>query len=202
MEDEPEIALRTYHTLRTIQRDYAPKPSNLPDVCGIWLWGPSGSGKSYMAREISRDHFYLKPANKWWDGYQNEDFVIIEDFDRVHHVLGHHMKLWADRYAFTAEVKGNSFSYRPKCVIVTSNWHPSEIWGGERQTLDPILRRFHIKKVVRRTVVEEEKWDSERDESVLTQTNVGTASVASNFVLPPPVQNQCVVCGDVCICDL
>jgi hypothetical protein len=31
----------------------------------------------------------------------------------------------------------------PDVFIVTSNWHPREIWGDEK-TLLPILRRFKV----------------------------------------------------------
>jgi len=81
--------------------------------------------------------------NAWWDGYQGEEVVIIDDFDKYHVKQGFKLKLWGDRYTFPAEVKGSARFIRPKKVIVTSNYHPKDIWE-DKNTLEPILQRFEI----------------------------------------------------------
>ncbi len=123
LEDVPaDIYIRCYGTLKKIRDDaiLSETLETLDELEHEWMWGESGSGKSYTARERYPDAI-LKSCNKWWDGYAGHEIVLIEDFDRKHDVLCHHLKIWADRYPFPAEVKGSSIKIRPRKIVVTSN---------------------------------------------------------------------------------
>lgn len=138
-----DMLVQYYHAFKRIKQDYMTSPPDAEDVTGIWMYGPPGVGKSRLAR-TTYPGFYQKPANKWWDGYQDQDYVIIEDLDPIHHVLGHHLKLWTDRYSFPAEMKGTTIQIRPKLIIITSNYAPSEIFKEDATLLTAIQRRMKI----------------------------------------------------------
>ncbi|QXP08565.1 MAG: replication associated protein [Arizlama virus] len=143
-EIDSEIYLKHYNTLKTIAKDHMERPDDLTEgKVGLWYWGKAGTGKTMSALREFPDSYRKCANNKWWDGYQGEDSVLIDDLDKSHEYMGFHLKIWADRYAFIAESKGSARYVRPKHVIVTSNWHPKDIWCVE-QTLEPIMRRFKI----------------------------------------------------------
>nr|WAE42397.1 MAG: replication associated protein [Cressdnaviricota sp.] len=112
-----------------------------------WRYGETGTGKSEVSRSENPGAYIKNPNNVWWDGYTGQDVVIIDDFDKYQVKQGGDMKRWLDKYAFQAESKGKMEMIRPRKIIVTSNYHPNEIWQDE-QTLEPILRR--VKLIVHR----------------------------------------------------
>lgn len=141
--EDPQIAFKHARTIDYLhQKDLRERKLEDTTVEMEWYHGPTGTGKSWKARRENPEAF-LKMCNKWWCGYTEQDVVLIEDFDSKHHVLVHHLKIWADRYPFPAEVKGGTIVIRPKKIIVTSNYHPRDIWHDEGD-LGPILRRFKV----------------------------------------------------------
>lgn len=115
-------------------------PEDISELQNEWIYGPAGSGKSSSVRK-RYPGLYVKDASKWWDGYDNEETVLIEDWDRkTSEFLTRHLKLWSDHYAFKAEVKGGYMNIRPKRIIITSNY-PIE-YCFEESDWAPIKRRF------------------------------------------------------------
>jgi len=142
-EIDSDIYIRCYNTLKCIAKDHAAKPQPC-DVKCFWIWGGTGTGKSH-AVETTFPECYKKTMDdlKWFDGYNNEDVVYLEDFDVYQIKWGGMLKRLADRWPMQASIKGSMKYIRPKIVIVTSNYTPDQIWV-DPQTLQPLLRRFKV----------------------------------------------------------
>lgn len=146
-EIDADIYLRCYSTIKRIAMDYMPRPQNLEGTCGIWVHGLSGCGKTRAVLGAFPDAF-IKPRNTWWDGYQKEETVLIDDVDKYDRGLGGKLKHWADYCHFIGETKGGAVRIRPKRVIVTSQYKLEDIWEDE-ETRTALSRRFIIIEKVR-----------------------------------------------------
>ncbi|HIA03391.1 MAG TPA: hypothetical protein EYN66_16025 [Myxococcales bacterium] len=150
-EENPKILIQCHRNLKEIAKEHQKKPAPLEGVCGYWLYGKSGAGKSRFARNKFPDA-YKKPASKWWPFYAGEDVVTLEDLDpRNAHGLADNIKLWADEDAFIAEDKGAHVYIRPKIFIITSQYTPQEIWKDPKDVA-AMTRRFHF------MTFEQESW--------------------------------------------
>lgn len=137
---DADIRIRCYATLKRIRVDYKPLPEPLTGVCGVWIWGLAGCGKTTSVFSKWPGCF-SKPLNKWWDGYADEDVVLYDDVSIYHRELGTQLKHCADFAPFSVEKKGSQEKIRPKRVVVTSQYTIEQIWEDE-ETRDALNRRF------------------------------------------------------------
>jgi hypothetical protein len=142
-EIDADVRIKHYRTLKEINKDFMTKPADLTELDNHWIWGAPGLGKSRSAR-ILYPNAYFKAGNKWWDGYQGEENVIIDDFELDFHVLGHYIKVWADHFSFVAEHKGGASHIRPKRIIITSNYAIESVFAKDQTLVQAILRRFKV----------------------------------------------------------
>lgn len=126
---------KSWATFRALQSE----AYEAEDVRGFWYHGPPGTGKSRAARLLG--DFYLKSQNKWWDGYSGQPIVILDDLDKNGSCLFHHLKIWADRYACTGEIKGGTVNLQHHKFVVTSNYTIDELFEDEH-VREAIKRRF------------------------------------------------------------
>jgi len=147
---DAKLLITNYKNFKMIKADYKKMPEDLDWADGhppnFWIYGPTRTGKSFYARKtlFAGQSFYIKnAANKWWDKYDDQEYVLIEDIDTTHHYQGYYLKIWADKYAFRAEVKGGTVNLRPPVIAVTSQYLPMDIFKDDA-LCQAIQRRFKI----------------------------------------------------------
>lgn len=129
------------------------KPYLRSDVCGLWIYGEPGTGKSHYA-QTKYPNAYRKAQNKWFDGYAGQKEIILDDLDTG--ALCHHLKIWSDKWSCTGETKGGTVHLCHDLFIVTSNYRiselvPEKVKGvSDEAMIGALCRRFEeieIKKV-------------------------------------------------------
>ncbi|MBV6343593.1 hypothetical protein HWQ67_18660 [Candidatus Magnetobacterium casensis] len=117
------------------------KAEPLTELANEWWIGKTGTGKS---RTLSREYpgAFDKPLNKWWDGYQDEEVVYIEEWSPKNECTASNLKRWADYNPFSGQVKNGTLkSIRPKKIIVLSNYTIRDCFPDPRD-YEPMERRF------------------------------------------------------------
>lgn len=115
-----------------------PKRCTMPQV--FWRWGPTRSGKSRWAfDEYGRNNCWIKPDG-WFDTYDFEKALIINDFDASTMATKDLLQL-LDRYPYTGKVKGGFTQIDSPVIVITSDKHPSAFWKAGND-LDQLMGRL------------------------------------------------------------
>lgn len=100
---------------------HAAMDRDFPTEC-YYIWGPPGSGKSRTALQQAKEAggtIYYKPRGDWWDGYEQHDNVIIDDF--YGWIKYDEMLKICDRYPYRVPVKFGFEIFNTKRIYITSN---------------------------------------------------------------------------------
>lgn len=148
----------------------------------IFLWGPTGTGKTCHARELNPEPMNYTKSSGFMNGYSGEnDAVLFDDFDWSNM----DPKFWLqlnDRYPVTINIKGGEKKWNPSTIIYTSNDDPKSWWpDAPAATREAIHRRMdeygeirHLGTLVPHT------------ETILTKFLRREAPVAAGVAAPPP----------------
>lgn len=153
-----ERAFRTY-VAESFKHSY-----DAPQVTVVY--GPTNTGKThYCQLATASSKTYWKYIGKWWDRYEQQQHVVIDEF---YGWLQYSVLLRIlDKYPFSVETKGSSAPWNGKHIFITSNARPDDWYQyNERNMLFSALKRRVTKWVYipRRASVEEyDDYDSFSD---------------------------------------
>ncbi|ORX47080.1 hypothetical protein BCR36DRAFT_296208, partial [Piromyces finnis] len=132
----------------------------------LFLYGATGVGKSKFLNEfldnlnyfykkfcVGRPQFdskyefkqYFKSKDKWWDHYNYEDVIIIDEVNASKtEFLGDHFKEWFDQTPFKANVKGSMLNQiRPKFILMASNFTFDQCFPKTEDNI-PLRRKIQV----------------------------------------------------------
>lgn len=112
-----------------------------PDV--VWLHGLTGTGKSRTAQDMFEGSKYWKPAGKWWDGYIQQDVVVIDDIRATDYPYQYLLRV-LDRYPLLVEFKGGHVSVNSPTFVITAPGPPSEVYRDTTECLNQLERRISL----------------------------------------------------------
>ncbi len=94
----------------------------------IWIYGPSGVGKTKLAYELAGPKPYTCMKNlKWLEGYDGHETTIIDELRSSFCSFATFLRL-IDRYEYRIEQKGSSRQFLSKKIIITSVHAPAAVW--------------------------------------------------------------------------
>lgn len=110
----------------------------------VWFHGATGTGKTKAAFGAFPDPTtrYRNNGNlKWWDGYDGQPDVIIDDI-RVESIRFVELLSLLDRYEYRVENKGGYRQFLAKRIIITCPTPPATMYWGKDENVAQLLRRI------------------------------------------------------------
>lgn len=133
----PATAIRYHKGMQTLH-DMCHEHRNKDEKCKVtWLWGDTGTGKTRTAVE-AHDTYYIKDGTQWWDGYDQQEAIIIDDFDGRWPFRD--LLRLLDRFPYQGQVKGGYVRINSPHIYITSDLPPERYWTGK--DLGQMVRRI------------------------------------------------------------
>lgn len=132
-----------------MRKYYCRKRNWKPTV--YWYYGETGTGKSASAISESdpNDRWISMDSLKWWDGYDGESDVIIDDFRASDCRLKTLLRI-LDRYEYKVETKGGSTQLLARRIWITCPYAPNECYRSEGEDMKQLIRRIdYVKEFTR-----------------------------------------------------
>lgn len=142
----PDIYVKYHKGLHALKYVIEEDRKEPPKV--FWRWGKSGTGKTRFCVEKHPSH-YIKDGTMWWDGYEQQEAIIIDDFDGCWPYRD--LLRLLDRYKYQGQVKGGYVRINSPFIYITCEHPPSHYWNGNE--LAQVLRRVaDVAEVVGNTI--------------------------------------------------
>jgi len=103
----------------------------------LWYYGPAGTGKTRAAVDYVKEKgpVYVAMTGQWFDGYDGEDYVIIDDLRAKNWPYSLMLRL-LDGYEVRVPIKGGHVIWKPSTVIITTPLPPEATYPLTNEHVD------------------------------------------------------------------
>lgn len=107
----------------------------------FWYYGNTGTGKTRRVLEQCKP--YMPVSHKWWDGYEGQEAVLLDDLRPDWCKPAELLRLLDPyRYEYKVEIKGGVQHLLATKIYITTPWHPVDFWKDTQEDPKQILRRL------------------------------------------------------------
>lgn len=179
----PKQFIRYHHGIDEYIRTVKSKGQRTNKTFVELYLGNPGTGKSFTASK--HQGAYWKTPDKWWDGYTQQDVVVLDDFSgwltwtQLLHIM--------DAYPTDVEVKNSKVNFNSDRIIITSNYHPKEWYSSDGQRakhINALMRRFDKITICTRAAVYEAPGDWQERALWLDNKWYGGLNLSEDFDKP------------------
>lgn len=150
--DNPNLFHQYGRTLNKLEDIALRKKYRTTMTKGVWYWGETDVGKSHTAFHEAFNHFsdswYMWPKDgQWWDGYQGEKLVIINEFRGTKHIQYDELLDLVDKWPKMVSRRNREPApFLAEKVIITSKYHPEDCYSDtpDGDECEQLLRRFEV----------------------------------------------------------
>jgi len=113
-----------------------------PDV--TFFTGAPGVGKTKRVFDEHKDDVFVKDNTKWWDGYEGQRCILIDELDTHDHWRIEEMLRFLDRYPYQGQTKGGYVNINSPFIAITSNKTLNDLYPSiSEDQMNALTRRIN-----------------------------------------------------------
>jgi hypothetical protein len=112
------------------------------NIQAFWITGEQELIDKYLEDIINNNVCYFKTKDKWFDGYNYEKVIIVQDVTKRDKLLCRFLKEWGESYSSIVEVRRGSVPAVWDRIYITSRFTLFDIFGRDTNKMESMNRIY------------------------------------------------------------
>jgi len=142
-EQHPASFIRYARGIERLDRLIRPRRKVDWEMEVIVIWGPSGAGKTELAKRTWPEHYrfmHQRGETTWWNGYLGEETILIDEF--ANNFSYHYGLSILGEPGIRVQDKGGDVILYAKTIVITSMDSPTTWWPNMKEHRKALYRRI------------------------------------------------------------